>query len=177
MPDSPVAASIVQRIAGDASVAIPRISLSNPVQPMPSDSERRAFLLAAGSVALTPFLRPVIAQGQFAAHVHIAAPHPTPRPGITAAKLPTREQLAHTPGAIAVFDLVRGIPAIVDGIRCHCGCAELKEFYSLLSCFETTEAMAMHCEVCQAHARLVHRLHSAGRSLDQIRKGVDARFG
>ncbi|MEO7966498.1 MAG: hypothetical protein ABIT38_21580 [Gemmatimonadaceae bacterium] len=103
--------------------------------------------------------------------------HPEPRAGITAEKLPSLEQLADTPDAIPVFNMVREIPGVVDGIRCNCGCADKKDFYSLLSCYEGNEAMAKHCGVCQGQGRLAYRLHKAGKSLDEIRKGIDARFG
>jgi hypothetical protein len=103
-------------------------------------------------------------------------PHPLPRAGITAAKVLTRDQLADFPALIPLFDQVREIPEIVDGIRCQCGCADLEGFYSLLSCYEG-EAMARHCVVCQGQARLAHRLHKAGKSLDEIRSAIDARYG
>lgn len=103
-------------------------------------------------------------------------PHPTPRPGITAANVLTAEQLSSAPHAIPVFDLVREIPDIVDGIRCQCGCADTPGFYSLLSCYES-DGMARFCDICQGEARLAHRLHRAGQSLDDIRSAIDARFG
>lgn len=107
-----------------------------------------------------------------------AAPtHPEPRPGITAEKVLTKEQLTEAPDAVAVFDMVREIPQIIDGIRCNCGCADRKDFYSLLSCYEGADAMAQHCSVCQGQGRLAYRLHKSGKTLDQIRKGIDARFG
>ena len=52
---------------------------------------------------------------------------------------------------IAAFAAVRKFPAMVDGIRCRCECAELPSFYSLLSCFGG-EGMAQHCETCQLTA-------------------------
>jgi hypothetical protein len=103
-------------------------------------------------------------------------PHPAPRPGVTGARVLTRAQLGETPALAPLFDQVRAIPAVVDGIRCNCGCAELPGYYSLLSCFEG-DAMARHCAVCQGQARLAARLHREGRTLDQIRDAVDARFG
>jgi hypothetical protein len=105
-----------------------------------------------------------------------SGPHPTPRPGITAANVLTHEQLAESPELIPVFDQVREIPGVVDGIRCQCGCADLEGYYSLLSCYEGT-AMARHCAVCQGQARLAHRLHKAGKPLDEIRSAIDARYG
>lgn len=103
-------------------------------------------------------------------------PHPTPRPGVTGARVLGRAQLADSPKLVPLFDEVRAIPAVVDGIRCNCGCDELPGYYSLLSCFEG-DAMARHCAVCQGQARLAARLHREGKTLDQIRDAVDARFG
>ena len=104
------------------------------------------------------------------------AVHPEPRRGITGARVLTRAQLDATPALVPVFDAVRAAPRIVDGIGCHCGCAELEGYYSLLSCFEG-EAMARHCVICQGQARLATRLHREGKTLDQIRDAVDAKFG
>ena len=80
------------------------------------------------------------------------------------------------PHAIDVFDQVREIPEIVDGIRCQCGCADQPGFYSLLSCYES-DGMARFCEICQGEGRMVYRLHKSGQSLDEIRAAIDARYG
>ena len=102
--------------------------------------------------------------------------HPTPRPGITAAKVLTKDQLGDHADAAPVFDLVREIPQIVDGIRCQCGCSALEGKYSLLSCYEG-DGMAAHCQVCQGEGRLAHRLFKQGKTLDEIRAAIDAKFG
>ena len=103
--------------------------------------------------------------------------HPEPRPGITAAKVLTREQLgAEHKDAAPVFDMVREIPQIVDGIRCQCGCATMESKYSLLSCYEA-DGMAGHCEIRQNEGRLAYRLHKQGKSLKDIRAAIDAKFG
>ena len=102
--------------------------------------------------------------------------HPEPRPGITAAKVLTRDQLGDHKDAAAVFDMVREIPQVVDGIRCQCGCATLEGKYSLLSCYEA-DGMAGHCEVCQNEGRLAYRLHKQGKTLKEIRAAIDAKFG
>lgn len=101
--------------------------------------------------------------------------HPEPRPGITAAKVLKREELGDDAGTIRIFDQVRQIPHIVDGIRCYCGCAEIPEFYSLLSCYES-DGMARYCEVCRGEGELVFKLHKEGQTLDQIRKAIDKKF-
>jgi hypothetical protein len=101
--------------------------------------------------------------------------HPTPRPGITSAKVLTKEQLEHKDAA-PVFDMVREIPEVVDGIRCQCGCSALEGKYSLLSCYEA-DGMAAHCQICQGEGRLAYRLHKQGKTLDEIRAAIDAKFG
>ncbi|MGH7573862.1 MAG: hypothetical protein ACREM1_01865 [Longimicrobiales bacterium] len=101
------------------------------------------------------------------------AGHPDPRPGIDG---------SHVLGAGEVdaevaelYDGIREIPQVVDGIRCYCGCDELEGFYSLLSCYEAS-GMAQLCDICQGEGRLVTRLHGEGRSLDEIRAAIDRRF-
>lgn len=103
-------------------------------------------------------------------------PHPTPRPGITSAKVLTAAQLAKSPHAIEYFDMVRQIPQVADGIRCNCGCAGLEGFYSLLSCYEG-DGMATYCEICEGEGRMAYRLHMEGKSLNEIRAAIDARYG
>lgn len=135
---------------------------------MPVVRSRRDFLWSMLAVA-TAWPAMVRAQA--------SSDHPTPRPGITAVNVPLAWQLADTPDAVAVFDMVRQIPEVVDGIRCNCGCASLEGYYSLLTCYEGANAMARSCVICQSQGRLAFRLHKAGKSLDEIRKGIDARFG
>ena len=133
---------------------------------------RRAFIgsLAAGAVSV--LLAPRLARA-------VAGPgpaHPTPRPGITGAKVLTAAQLGKSAHLVPLFDGIRAIPAIADGIRCHCGCADLPGFYSLLSCFEG-DAMARSCPICQGEGRVAVRLHKEGKTLDEIRAAIDAQWG
>lgn len=103
--------------------------------------------------------------------------HPEPRAGIDASGVMTPEQLAAFPDeVIAVYDMVRQMPHIADGIGCSCGCAALPGYRSLLTCFHPT-GMAMGCPICQGQARLAHRRFTEGQSLEQIRRATDARFG
>jgi len=37
--------------------------------------------------------------------------------------------------------------------------------------------MAQHCMICQGQARLAFRMHGEGKTLDQIRTAIDAKFG
>ena len=101
--------------------------------------------------------------------------HPTPRPGITAAKVLPDAQLMDK-SAAPVYAMVREIPQVVDGIRCNCGCADLDGFYSLLTCYERG-GMAQHCVICQGQAKLAYKMHKEGFSLNAIRRAIDAEFG
>ena len=89
----------------------------------------------------------------------------------------TREQLEGYPEEIvAVYDMVREMPHIADGIGCSCGCSAMPGYRSLLTCFHAT-GMAMGCNICQGQARLAHGRFKEGQSLEQIRRATDARFG
>ena len=136
---------------------------------------RRGFLAACLTVPAAALLPP----GRSRSSGHTAPPsdeHPAPRPGIDASRVPTASELTDAKRAITAFDEVREIPQIVDGIRCHCGCAKNANHYSLLSCFETRDAMAKDCSACRRQASYVYRLHKDGKSLDEIRAAVDERF-
>jgi hypothetical protein len=129
---------------------------------------RRQFVASAVALLLLP---------NRARAMRSPGPHPTPRPGITAAKVVTSDKLDGNANLIAVFDGVREIPEVIDGIRCQCGCAASEGFYSLLTCYEGENAMAKMCHVCQGEGKLAVRLHKEGKSLDEIRVAIDAKFG
>lgn len=130
-------------------------------------SGRRQFLVSAAAIAFA-FVRPLQVRGQ--------TEHPKPRPGVTAAKVLGRADLGDDSESIEVFDQVRQIPQIVDGIYCYCGCAGLPDHYSLLSCFEG-DGMARHCEICRGEAKLAFAKHRQGHSLAEIRDAIDKQFG
>lgn len=103
-------------------------------------------------------------------------PHPEPRPGIDGSRVLTAEQLVNAPHAVELFDQVREIPHIVDGILCYCGCAQIEGYRSLLTCYEDP-GMAQHCDICQGQGRLAYARWKEGQTLDQIRRATDARYG
>lgn len=137
------------------------------------DLLRWTLVAAAAALAL-----PRIARAETKAHAGRASgPHPKPRPGITAAKMMTPTQLERRSDVADAFEGVRAIPQVIDGLRCHCGCAEIPGFYSLLSCYEGTDAMALICPICQGEGRMAARLHKEGSTLDEIRAALDAKYG
>ena len=153
------------------------------MSPLPHDAENRrrflrrsfgALLALAGLAGALPLSAEEA--GEMPARRRYGGPHPTPRPGIDASKVLTHDKLTENPKAEPVFDMVRKIPQVADGIRCQCGCAELPEFYSLLSCYEA-DGMAQHCVICQGEAKLAFRMHEQGKSRDEIRAAIDAKFG
>lgn len=140
-----------------------------------SHPSRRHFLVALAGVCAgaAATARPLWAS----ARIRTGDPkHPTPRPGITAANVLPDSELVEYAGAKTAFDAVREVPQIVDGIRCNCGCADIPGFYSLLSCYEGG-GMARMCEICQGEGRLAARLYKSGKTLDEIRTAIDARYG
>jgi hypothetical protein len=139
----------------------------------PKLSRRAALQFAAATLLLTVRPRVLFA----VAAPHDAPVHPVPRKGITGAKVATAAMLANSSHLVSLFDGVRTIPHIADGIRCHCGCADLDGHYSLLTCYEGEDAMAKICPICQGMGRVAVRMSKAGRSLDDIRAAVDAQFG
>jgi len=141
-------------------------------------TDRRTFLHSCSVLALGALLPAPMrtVAPMHCMHAGPLGPHPTPRQGITAAKVLSKDDLSHDPALIPLFDGVREIPEIIDGIRCNCGCASAPGMYSLLSCYEGA-AMAQYCPICQGQGRLATRLHKQGKSLDDIRVAVDAQFG
>ena len=103
--------------------------------------------------------------------------HPEPRQGIdgrhvlTAGDLPGFTEETHE-----IYDMIREVAHIADGIGCACGCSLMPNYRSLLTCFHEG-GMAMGCPICQGEARLVHRRVQEGQPLEQIRRAIDARYG
>ena len=144
-----------------------------------SQLSRRAFIATGLGAFATLLASTAVARArapECARSERTDAPHPDPRPGITGARVATAEQLADVPALIPLFDSVRAIPQIADGIRCRCGCADMPGYRSLLSCYEGANAMARECRTCQAQGRLAGRLEKSGKSLDDIRAAIDRKF-
>ena len=131
---------------------------------------RRDFLKRAslGAIALAA-ARP--------SPVGAAVVHPEPREGIDASGVLTAEDLPGFSEDIhAIYDMVREMPHIADGLGCACGCSLMPHYRSLLTCYHE-QGMAMGCPICQGEARLAYRRFKEGQSLDRIRRAIDARYG
>ncbi|MBT8336549.1 MAG: PCYCGC domain-containing protein [Gemmatimonadetes bacterium] len=136
--------------------------------------DRRSFLKAIPGAAAALAVLP----GHAVAQRRLRSDHPDPRDGITGDGVISAEQL-RTEGipeeTIALYDGMRQIPEVADGLACYCGCMLLGN-RSLLTCFHP-EGMARGCLICQGEARIAIRRHAEGQSLEQIRRAIDARFG
>lgn len=142
---------------------------------MSSEARSRRHFLTVLPLGVTALLVGAKTLRGFESPSGEATEHPDPRPGIDGSKVLVAEQLDE-PDGLQVYDMIREIPHVADGIRCHCGCADLPDYYSLLTCYEEG-GMAQHCHICQGEGRLVYRRYKEGQTLDQIRNAVDARFG
>jgi hypothetical protein len=143
---------------------------------MPDSSHSRRSFLTLLAGAVTPIVlggtgvAASCASGRAASGTSGGSKHPDPRPGIDASRVLPADRV---PADVAeLYDRVREIPGIIDGIRCPCGCADLPGVHSLLSCYEES-GMAQHCTVCQSVGELATRLHWEGRTLVQIRAAID----
>jgi hypothetical protein len=133
------------------------------------------LLASAAAAALIP-LAPARAHARQLLGLPATGDHPDPRPGIDGSNVLTAADLGNAPHLIDLFDAVREMAHIADGLFCYCGCGGLDGYRSLLPCYEAP-GMAQYCEVCQGQARLAHSRWKEGQTLDQIRRATDARFG
>ena len=125
---------------------------------------RMAGLFAASVVAPAAFDPRGIREG---------LAHPDPRPGITAEKVLPDDKIPDRKRVREAFAAAREFPELFDGICCACGCE--KEHRSLLTCFESAQPTG--CGGCQEEAMLVFRMAKEGKTLDDIRKAIDKKWG
>jgi hypothetical protein len=110
--------------------------------------------------------------GALAAVVPVRRRHPDPRPDVDGSKVLAKD--AVMPHVARLFDDIRRIPHVADGVACRCGCGEIPGMRSLLSCYEGV-GMAQFCQICEGDGRLVVRLAGEGKTLDEIRAEIDRR--
>jgi len=104
-----------------------------------------------------------------------AQTHPEPRPGITAALVLPPGAFPRTPGSVESYAAARQIPAVLDGVYCHCDCSKHAGHRSLLTCFQSDHGA--YCDICMGEALLAAELTAQGRSLLDIRAAIDRQFG
>lgn len=149
--------------------------VSNPVQerhpamsfvPRFTVSRRGVLLRAVGlAAAALPLRRGLLLAGP-------GGKHPDPRPGITSEGVLSDEHVPEK--SKKAYAAARELPQILDGLYCHCDCADRDGLRSLLSCFETR--MPFNCGLCRGEAELAHKLYLDGKSLDEIRAAIDKRY-
>lgn len=101
--------------------------------------------------------------------------HPEPRPGITAAGVLAPSTYAGYDQIVRAYVAAQQVPQVLDGLTCYCQCRENFSHRSLLSCFQSEHGAS--CDICQIEAMMAEDMHRQGKSLEEIRQAVDARFG
>jgi hypothetical protein len=101
--------------------------------------------------------------------------HPDPRSGVTAERVLPPGMVLQTPQAAEAYAAARNGPQVLDGVYCHCECAKHFGHRSLLTCFESDHGA--QCDICIGEALLATELAARGRSLADIRRAIDDRFG
>lgn len=103
-----------------------------------------------------------------------ASRHPQPRTGITAAGVLPPSTYAGYDQIVRAYEAAQEAPAVLDGLYCYCQCKEHFRHRSLLECFQSEHGSA--CDICMAEAIMAAQMHRQGKSLDEIRRAVDAQF-
>jgi hypothetical protein len=101
-------------------------------------------------------------------------PHPDPRPGVTGEHVLPEEEVGSRRRVREAYAAARTHPETFDGVYCACECDQSMNHRSLLSCFESRQAIG--CVACREEGELVGRLARDGRTLDEIRRAVDEEF-
>jgi hypothetical protein len=136
-------------------------------------ARRTFFVQAAAMMALVATDREGLARSLNGRRSGL--PHPEPRPGITSENVLAESELGERRRVREAYDAARTHPEVFDGIYCPCGCDKSMNHRSLLSCFESRQAIG--CMACREEAELVGRLAGKGKTLDEIRLAVDKEFG
>ena len=137
-------------------------------------TSRRHFLLTLPGIAIAS------AAGRHALAQHITRvdpglPHPEPRPGVTGEHVLAESEVGDRRRVREAYAAARTHPELFDGIFCACGCDKSMNHRSLLSCFESRQAIG--CMACREEGELVGRLARDGKTLEEIRHAVDLEFG
>ena len=100
--------------------------------------------------------------------------HPDPRPGITGDLVLPEAELGERRRVREAYAAARAHPELFDGVYCACECDKSMGHRSLLSCFESRQAIG--CMACREEGELVGRLARDGKTLEDIRLAVDEEY-
>jgi hypothetical protein len=125
------------------------------------------WLVAGGAVVL-------IAAIVLATRSAGAGHHPTPRAGVTGAKVLPASMFGEDERLVRAYTAARTMPEVLDGLYCYCHCREEMGHVSLLTCFESEHAAS--CDICLSEATMAAQMHGQGATLEDIRRAIDARF-
>lgn len=135
---------------------------------------RRRFLVVFSGLLATP----AVWRDAIAHHITTPVkgfPHPDPRPGITGESVLAESEIGDRRRVREAYEAARTHPELFDGVYCACECDKSMGHRSLLSCFESRQAIG--CMACREEAELVARLARDGESLVEVRLAVDEEFG
>jgi hypothetical protein len=136
-------------------------------------TSRRRFLFALSGVLAVP----LVWRDAFARHIskpRAGLPHPDPRPGITGENVLPESEIGDRRRVREAYEAARTHPELFDGVYCACECDKSMGHRSLLSCFESRQAIG--CMACREEGELVARLAHDGKTLAEIRLAVDEEF-
>ena len=133
---------------------------------------RTFFLHAAAVLALVGWDRDAFARP--AIRRRYGLPHPEPRPGITGDNVLPESELGERRRVLEAYAAARSHPELFDGVYCACECDKSMGHRSLLSCFESRQAIG--CIACREEGELVARLARDGKTLQEIRVAVDNEY-
>lgn len=104
-----------------------------------------------------------------------ASDHPAPRTDIDHADhvVPAARYEAY-PRVERTYAMVAAIPRVIDGLYCHCECAEHSGHYSLLDCFASDHGA--RCDICLSEATIAYQMTLDGKDLAAVRREIDQRF-
>lgn len=102
------------------------------------------------------------------------ASHPQPRAGVTAEKIVAPGRYAADPKIARVYAMAARVPGVLDGLYCHCECSKHSDHRSLLTCFESDHGSM--CDICMGEAEMAYKMTMQGKTLQEIRTAVDARY-
>jgi hypothetical protein len=130
---------------------------------------RAPLYIMGGSILAAVSILVLIAQaGDGSGH------HPGPRADAHEAHVMPAANYASAPRVAETYAKAAQIESVLDGLYCHCYCRETFTHYSLLECFESDHAAG--CGVCLDEAEIAYEMTQQGRSLDEIRQVIDARY-